>query len=119
VNHPFSSVADELKTLVHKLNACTYEAVFARTVDERQRATSQAVVLQQEVGQVFDQAYEAANLVAGFMRRPHDGRLMNEVARFVQLVDEQQAAGYGSKMQAGSQDGATPCTAMPSIPAIH
>jgi hypothetical protein len=85
--HPFAPIAAELKTLQHKLYSCTYEAVFGRTIEVRQRATTDAVALADNIEKVFMRAAETASQVATFMRV--NGGLMQSVTGFISLVEQE------------------------------
>ena len=110
MNHPFSLTAEKLKALTSKLNMCTYNAVFGRTLEERQRSTSDAQALGLEIDYVLSQACDAIVSLDSFMKGPRQGfGLLAAANEFIQAVETPR----GAVDMAGPMQ-STSCTAMPS-----
>ncbi len=102
MEHPFSTVAFELKALTHKLNACTYQAVFGRSIAERQQGSTAAVAIHEQLERVFTRTYEAAGRVADFMHGPASGGLQDSVESFIRLVEGDSA--FSEQMSPETKD---------------
>lgn len=107
--NPFNQTAQKLQVLRDKLNYNTYTALFGRTVEERQRAASEATSLTKQIEAVLGEAFTVAGEVAKFANSPlSDGGLYRALDNFLAFIENP------TPLQAQSP----PCTAMQSAPGI-
>ncbi len=98
---PFAQTKQKLEALRDKLNYNTYTALFGRTVDERQRAATEAATLNKQIESALGEAFDIAGQVASFASSPlSNGGLYSALDNFLSFM-ENPVAGAASTVAGG------------------